>query len=110
MSTSRADLGDALLQRVVEDGPRSASQLAREAGVRKSDVLAALHGSHYLTQVSSGARTVWALTGAGKPSGTGREPLQGDGSVDPMLVIDDRIAAIERRLDALEDRNGTRSW
>lgn len=99
--TDRAQLVADLVCVLVREGPRSGTRLAVRVGARKADVLHELNAKPLFDRVGGGRHVVWRLRG------TGREPLQGDGSTQVMVVeVIRRLELLESRVDALERRNG----
>lgn len=117
MSDVTARMTDALADRLalalIEHGPTSAARLALAVAARKADVLRELRASARFERAGAGRASRWRLappTNAWEPKGTGWEPKGIDypTGVGVSLAEDFgvRLAAIERRLDALERRNG----
>jgi hypothetical protein len=87
----RSKLNDALVLAIATEGPASGTKLALRVGVRKSAALAALNSSERFERVGGGHTTVWRLTG------TGREPIRGNGTVEDVLAA---VRELQRRLAA----------
>ena len=94
------ELADRLALALVEQGPRSGSDLALALGVRKQTVLHELRTADRFERVGRGRSSAWRLVG------TGREPLYGDGSLDRDEGVAVALAALERRLAVVEARLG----
>lgn len=100
-------LADRLALALIEHGPTSATHLAPAVKARKADVLRELRASARFERRGNGRGTRWRLSPLGTewdPKGTDNPPGLGIPHAEGFAV---RLAALERRLDALERRNGS---
>ena len=101
-----AELADRLALALTEHGPTSATRLAPTVAARKADVLRELRASARFERCGTGRGTRWRLsppTNEWEPKGTDCPPGEEVPLAEGFGV---RLAALERRLDALERRNG----
>jgi hypothetical protein len=96
-------LADKLAHLLATADPSSASQLARGVRARKSDVLRALHDDHRFQHLGHGPSSVWQLAeAAGNQLGTNWEPQYGLSYTRQIVDIVGRLAALEKRIEAVE--------
>jgi hypothetical protein len=100
--TGCADLAERCAAMLAERGAMSGTELAGLVGARKAVVLDVLRSAPRFERVGRGPSSAWRLTG------TGWEPMHGDGSVgrdhDVALAVLDRLGALERELAEVKQR------
>jgi hypothetical protein len=108
----RPALAEDITAALAKHGTCSGARIAPLVGARKADVLRPLRTNPCFAHVGRGSRSVWQHVDSSAPgnrSGTSWEPRYVLASASQILDLVGRVAALEKRLEAVEYEQGRRA-